>query len=42
MNTATIPVYSSEISRTKHRGKDLAFGQAMLTAGIACSYWIGL
>jgi len=40
MNTASIPVYNSEVSRPKHRGRDLAFGQAMLIAGIAISYWI--
>lgn len=41
MNTASIPVYNSEVSRPKHRGRDLAFGQAMLIAGLAISYWIG-
>ncbi|KIJ32004.1 hypothetical protein M422DRAFT_185129 [Sphaerobolus stellatus SS14] len=40
MNTASIPVYNSEISRPKHRGRDLAFGQAMLIGGIALSYWL--
>lgn len=39
MNTATIPVYNSEVSRPKNRGRDLAFGQAMLIAGVAVSYW---
>ncbi|KAF8518116.1 hypothetical protein BU17DRAFT_66556 [Hysterangium stoloniferum] len=39
MNTATIPVYNSEVSRPKNRGRDLAFGQAMLIGGIAFSYW---
>ncbi|KAF8588744.1 general substrate transporter [Ramaria rubella] len=39
MNTATIPVYNSEISRPKHRGRDLATGQSMLIAGVAFSYW---
>lgn len=41
MNTASIPVYNTEVSRPKHRGRDLAFGQAILVAGIAISYWIG-
>ena len=41
MNTASIPVYNTEVSRPKYRGRDLAFGQAMLVAGIAISYWIG-
>ena len=41
MNTASIPVYNSEVSRPKHRGRDLAFGQAMLIGGIALSYWFG-
>ncbi|KAF8507657.1 general substrate transporter [Gautieria morchelliformis] len=39
MNSATIPVYNSEVSRTKNRGRDLAIGQAMLIAGLALSYW---
>jgi hypothetical protein len=40
MNTATIPVYISEVSRPKHRGRNFAFGQAILIAGVAISYWI--
>lgn len=42
MNTATIPVYNSEVSRPKNRGRDLAFGQSMLIAGVAISYWFGM
>lgn len=42
MNTATIPVYNSEVSRPRNRGRDLAFGQAMLIAGVAISYWFGM
>ena len=42
MNTATIPVYNTEISRTTNRGRDLAFGQAMLIAGLTISYWFGV
>jgi hypothetical protein len=42
MNSATIPVYNTEISRPKYRGRDLAIGQAMLIAGLTLSYWFGM
>lgn len=42
MNSASIPVYNTEISRPKYRGRDLAFGQAMLIAGLTISYWFGM
>ncbi|KAF8497322.1 general substrate transporter [Gautieria morchelliformis] len=40
MNSATIPVYNSEISSPKHRGRDLAIGQTTLMGGIWISYLV--
>ncbi|KAF8497312.1 general substrate transporter, partial [Gautieria morchelliformis] len=41
INSATIPVYNSEISSPKHRGRDLAIGQTTLMGGIWISYLVG-
>jgi hypothetical protein len=41
MNSATIPVYNSEISRPKYRGRDLAIGLTTLMGGLCVSSLVG-
>ena len=40
MNTSTIPTWASETSRSHKRGKMVMIEGAMITCGIAMSYWI--
>lgn len=40
MNTATIPIYQSEISPPKSRGAHICFECAILVVGIGIAYWL--
>ncbi|KAI9283663.1 hypothetical protein BC943DRAFT_280746 [Umbelopsis sp. AD052] len=40
LNTATIPVYQSEISPPKSRGAHVSFEASFLTLGVAIAYWL--
>lgn len=40
MNTATIPVYQSEISPPKSRGAHVCFECALLVVGVGIAYWL--
>ncbi|KAI7906372.1 general substrate transporter [Cokeromyces recurvatus] len=40
MNTATVPVYQSEISPPKSRGAHVCFECALLVLGIGTAYWL--
>ncbi|CAO0803511.1 unnamed protein product [Mucor circinelloides] len=40
MNTATVPVYQSEISPPKSRGAHVCFECALIVVGIGISYWL--
>ncbi|CAG9937378.1 unnamed protein product [Clonostachys rosea f. rosea IK726] len=40
MNTSTIPVWHSELSKPKNRGKGLAIELAVNIFGVALSYWV--
>jgi MFS family permease len=40
MNTATVPVYQSEISPPESRGAHVCFESAMIVGGIGISYWL--
>lgn len=40
MNTATVPVYQSEISPPKSRGAHVCFECALIVVGIGIAYWL--
>lgn len=40
MNTATVPVYQSEISPPKNRGAHICFECALIVVGIGIAYWL--
>ncbi len=40
MNTATVPVYQSEISPPKNRGAHVCFECALIVVGIGIAYWL--
>ncbi|KAI9484742.1 general substrate transporter [Zychaea mexicana] len=40
INTATIPVYQSELSPPSSRGKGVAFSTTVLVVGVALAYWL--
>lgn len=40
MNTSTVPTWQSETARSHHRGKLVMIEGALITGGIALSYWI--
>lgn len=40
LNTATIPVFQSEISPPKSRGAHVTFEASFLTLGVAIAYWL--
>ncbi|KAK6597800.1 hypothetical protein H4I96_08752 [Botrytis cinerea] len=42
MNTSTVPTWASETSESHQRGKMVMFQGAMITGGIALSYWLDL
>ncbi|KAF7887521.1 hypothetical protein EAF00_009815 [Botryotinia globosa] len=42
MNTSTVPTWASETSESHERGKMVMFQGAMITGGIALSYWLDL
>ncbi|KAF7880726.1 uncharacterized protein EAF01_011995 [Botrytis porri] len=42
MNTSTVPTWASETSESHERGKLVMFQGAMVTGGIALSYWLDL
>ncbi|OBZ84718.1 Sugar transporter STL1 [Choanephora cucurbitarum] len=40
MNTATVPVYQSEVSPPKSRGAHVCFECALIVAGVGIAYWL--
>lgn len=40
MNTSTVPTWASETSKSHKRGKMVMIEGAMITGGIATSYWV--
>ncbi|KAI8375415.1 general substrate transporter [Choanephora cucurbitarum] len=40
MNTATVPVYQSEVSPPKSRGAHVCFECALIVAGVGVAYWL--